>query len=359
MANDGLKRFYGACLYFLLSIGSANTFAADRIVVLLPQGGSGQAAASHAIEQGVRDVLGAKVTIVNQDAYPNMAVAWKAVMRYHPDAVIGPLHESDVAALIALSPQVPVLALNQTEATDTHVWQLSLPTEQPVYQLALSLAAKGIDRVLMLTHQDALSERLRETFLSVWSGDVVDAVSYQQSNELAAASRVLLHSSTGRARIQSLGDLLQVPLQGYPWVRQDADALLIVTSLGDALTMSYQVDYLWGQDLSTYWIDSGTNSLSDYVHSTSNWGRMKTFMPQYQLSAMQHLSDQFGFFYALGQDAGRLLQLRLGHEQWDDGSLLTGSLGELSMGENNHIQVKLPLVWLGDGQVDEVDDIDP
>jgi hypothetical protein len=61
------------------------------------------------------------------------------------------------------------------------------------------------------------------------------------------------------------------------------------------------------------------------------------------------------FFQALGQDAGRLLQLRLGRDVWDDDSVLEGSLGELSMGENHHIDIKLPLVWLGDGQVDQVD----
>jgi hypothetical protein len=78
-------------------------------------------------------------------------------------------------------------------------------------------------------------------------------------------------------------------------------------------------------------------------------------MPQYQLVAMQQNTIETSFFEALGRDAGRLLQLRLGREVWDDGSILEGSLGELSMGDKNCIDIKLPLVWLGDGQVDLVE----
>ncbi len=342
-------------LCFLCCLVFAPAFAVERIVLLLPQTTAEQAAASNAIVSGVQEILGNQVTLVDRGLYADFSAAWRAVSHLRPSAVIGPLHEQDVAALVALAPKIPVLALNQTLKSHANVWQLSVRTELPVYQLALHLADKGVEKIVILSHQDAVCERLYQALLDVGSAEMIDWVTYHRQNELAAATSVLLHLTKGRARVQSLATLLARPLQGYPWVRQDADALVMVAPLADALTLSYQVDYLWGQALSLYWIDSGTNILSDYVRSTSNWGRMKTFMPAYQLSAMQRRSTDSSFFRALGQDAGRLLQLRLGRNVWDDGSILEGSLGELSMGEDNHIQIKLPLVWLGDGQADQVD----
>jgi outer membrane PBP1 activator LpoA protein len=329
--------------------------AAESIVLLLPQSTAGQVAASKAIAQGVKSVLATQVVLVNQDDYPDVASAWKAVMRLRPTAVVGPLHESDVSDLVDLAPKIPVLALNQTAKQHANVWQLAMRTELPVYQLALHLADKGVEKVLLLSRQDAVSQRLHDALLAVSAAEQVDWVRYRESGELAAAASVLLRSRKGRDRVQSLTHLLAQSFHAYPWVRQDADAVIIVAPLADALTLSYQIDYLWGQELSLYWVDSGTNPLSDYVRSATNWGRMKTFMPQYQFAAMTKMPVADGFFQALGQDAGRLLQLRLGRETWDDASVIEGSLGELSMGDNQQVNIKLPLVWLGDGQVDQVD----
>jgi len=342
-------------LSLLLYWGALGASAAESVVLLLPQSTSEQAAASKAIAQGVRAVLGTQVVSLNQDDYPNFASAWRAVMRLRPSAVVGPLHEHDVRALVSLAPSVPVLALNRTTQKYANVWQLAMRTELPVYQLALHLADKGVEKILVLSHQDGVAERLQKALLDVGSSQLVDWVGYSGQNELAAATRVLLRSRPGQERVQRLTSLLAQPLQAYPWIRQDADAVVVFAPLADALTLSYQIDYLWGQELSLYWVDSGANTLSEYVRSAANWGRMKTFMPQYQLAAMRRVPIASGFFHALGQDAGRLLQLRLGKEVWDDGSILEGSLGELSMGEDNQIEIKLPLVWLGDGQVDQVD----
>lgn len=342
-------------VFTLFYLSSFAVLAEVRVVLLLSQATQEQAAASNAIARGVKESLSAKVIVVDRDAYADMYTAWQAVMRLRPDAVVGPLHESDVAALVRLAPTIPVLALNQTAQSHANVWQLSMRTELPVYQLALHLVDKGVEKVLVLTHQDGLSDRLYHALLEVGSVQLSDWVSYREQSELPAATSLLLHSAKGRARVQNIGNLLAQPITAFPWVRQDADAVILFAPLADALVLSYQVDYLWGQDLSLYWIDSGSNLLSDYVRSAANWGRMKTFMPWYQLAAMRHTPVSDGFFQALGQDAGHLLQLRLARDVWDDGSVLDGSLGELSMGQDNRITIKLPLSWLGDGQVDQVD----
>ena len=355
MISRFLFMFYTGT-FFLLCMVSNIVLAGERIVLLLPQTSDEQLIANKAIAKGMREVLGAQVMMVNRDAYSDMEETWRAVMRLHPNAVVGPLYEVDVASLARLDPKIPVLALNQSPEYHKNIWQLSMPTELPVDQLVLYFAEKEIEKILVLTHQNAMSDRLYKKMLAIFSGNILDSVSYSTMNELAAATRVLLHSTKGRSRLQTITTLLEgESIHGYPWARQDADAIVVIAPLADALNLSYQIDYLWGQSLSLYWIDSGSNALPDYVRSASNWGRMKTFMPQYQLVAMQQNTIETSFFEALGRDAGRLLQLRLGREVWDDGSILEGSLGELSMGDKNGINIKLPLVWLGDGQVDLVE----
>lgn len=301
MTNLSRQALTALCLAFLLYSFGLSASAGAPVVLLLPQSTSEQAAASQAIAQGVKAVLGSQVVSLNQDDYADFTSAWRAVMRLRPGAVVGPLHESDVSRLVALAPTIPVVALNRTAQKHANVWQLAMRTELPVYQLALHLADKGVEKVLLLSHQDAVSQRLHDALLAVSAAEQVDWVSYREPRELAAAASVLLRSRKGRERVQNLTNLLAQSVHAYPWVRQDADAVVIVAPLADALTLSYQIDYLWGQELSLYWVDSGTNPLSDYVRSASNWGRMKTFMPHYQLSAMRRAPIAVDFFRRLGR----------------------------------------------------------
>ncbi|MCI4410904.1 MAG: hypothetical protein JHC38_04435 [Thiotrichales bacterium] len=343
---------------------AANNMENEQPVVLfVSQKSDAERQASQAVLAGLKQRLGANtpIKLIDTAQYTTIAKAWHAVMQLKPLAVVGPMQRDDVRALLALKPQLPVIALNQTEESSPHVWQFALQSELPIYQLATHLAEKGIDQLLLLTHQSTTALKLSQTLLSVADAKFVDRVSYKNAQQIMPATALLLRTTKGKQRILALETLLGESVNGHPWMRQDADALIVIAPLEDALALSYQVDYLWGQDLSLYWIDSGTNQLKDYVHSAANWGRMKTILPNYVVSAMQPNEREEGiaksFFSALGEDAGQLLQLNLANNgAWLDGSVLTGQMGELTLDSDNRVQVKLPIVWLGDGHVDIVEE---
>jgi hypothetical protein len=336
------------CVLFSLSVS-----AQQPVVLLLPQDRYPQA--TDQLMQGVRDVLSSPIQLVNVDDYPTLAKAWQAVQLAKPMAVIGPLEREQVEQLSVLARGIPVIALNQSIRSYANVWQLALRQEQTLYQLVSHWAARGVESVAVITHQGEKAKKLLATLTEVWPVPLVEVIAYNNRDQVLAASRVLLHSQSGRMRIDRLGQLLQQSLQSVPWVRQDIDAVVVLAPLEDALSLSYHIDYLRGQDLNLYWLDTGIDGLPAYVRSGPNWGRMKTYMPRYQLKAMQRVENNVDFFRALGRDAARVLQLRLGLGQWEAGVVIEGDLGDLTMGDEQRIQIQLPMVWLGEGLVDFIE----
>lgn len=308
---------------------------------------------------GVRRYLPAEqvLKVVRLDDFAHFQAAWQATLALSPKLVISPLHKSDVQQLIQLSPKIPVIALNQTALLHPKVWQFTVNAEQSVYQLALHLADKSMTDLLLLGVNSPHANRLVNSFLSVQDASIKERLVYQNSDQLLAALYAITGYHKSRRRIEQVETLLQEPLTAMPWLRQDVEALVLFAPLADALEVSHQVDYAWGQSFSLYWVDTGVNPTRDYVRSTPNWGRMKSFMPYYQIEAMQQQRPKTdNFFTALGEDAMRLAVMRLSNSSTNKELLLKGSTGDLTLDAEQRIQVRWPLVWLGDGQVDLVDD---
>lgn len=329
------------------------------IVVLLSSSEQVGSEANTQVLQGVRRHLPADqpLKVVRLDDFAHFKAAWRAVLQLQPKLVIGPLHKSDVQQLIALSPQLPVIALNQTSSVHAQVWQFALTAEQSAYQLARHLAEKSITEVLMLGVNTPHANRLSQSFLAVQDASIKERLIYQQSDQLVAALYAITGYHKSRRRISQLENLLEQPLVAMPWLRQDVEALLLFAPLADALEVSHQVDYAWGQSFSLYWVDTGANASVDYVRSTPNWGRMKTFMPYYQIEAMQQQrAKSDGFFTALGEDSMRLALARLSLPHSAFKMPFKGATGDLTLDQEQRIQARWPLVWLGDGQVEVIDD---
>ena len=350
-----------AQLSYLLFALPLTTWAEQQpIVVLLSSAEQVGRAANDQLLMGARRYLPADQTlkVVRLDDFAHFQAAWRATVQLNPKIVIGPLHKGDVQQLIQASPKVPVIALNQSSLAHPQVWQFASTAEQPVYQLAMHLAEKSITELLMLAVNSSHANRLSHSFLSVQDARIKERLMYQDSEQLLAALYAITGYHKSRRRITQLEKLLQEPLVSMPWLRQDVEALVLFAPLADALEASHHVDYAWGQSFSLYWVDTGANATSDYVRSTPNWGRMKSFMPFYQIEAMQQQrAKQEGFFTALGEDAMRLALMRLSHPHALLKTPFKGATGYLMLDDEQRIQARLPLVWLGDGQVEIVDDV--
>jgi hypothetical protein len=226
----------------------------------------------------------------------------------------------------------------------------------------MHLAEKSMTDLLMLGVNESHANRLSHSFLSVQDASIKERLIYQDSEQLLSALYAITGYHKSHRRIAFLEKLVQEPLVAMPWLRQDVEALVLFAPLADALTVSHLVDYAWGQSFSLYWIDTGVNPTSDYVRSTPNWGRMKGFMPFYQIEAMQQKrAKKDGFFTALGEDAMRLALVRLSSTALANELKqlsVKGANGYLTLDSEQRIHARWPLVWLGEGQVEVIDEWD-
>lgn len=331
------------------------------VVVLSATAQVGQEANDQLL-MGIRRYLpaGQSLKVVRLDDFAHFQAAWRATLQLNPKLVIGPLHKTDVQQLIQASPKIPVIALNQSPLVHPQVWQFALTAEQPVYQLAMHLAEKSMAELLILVVNRPHAHRLLHSFLSVQDASIKERLIYHDSEQLLAALYAITGYHKSRRRIELLEKLVHEPMVSMPWLRQDVEALVLFAPLADALEVSHQVDYAWGQSFSLYWVDTGVNATSDYVRSTPNWGRMKSFMPFYQIEAMrQQRAKKDGFFTALGEDVVRLALARLSNQYAYNTLLFKGALGYLTMDEEQRIHSRWPLVWLGDGQVEIIEETQP
>lgn len=346
----------------VLSLG-IGTLHAQTVVTLLPMTGP-QAVAGKEIAKAVQNQLGIqhKLVFVDRYKYDSFALAWQAVMKQSPDLVIGPVAMEDVADLMLSEPTVPVIALNRVAESHAKVWQIGLSLEYTAIQLAELLREQGNEKVLLLIHDSATAERSWKAFLEAWQGELVDVVSFSKLHDIKQSNRRLLHALSGIQRVIDLRKVLEQKVEALPWVRQDAEVLLMVSPLHEAIELSFRTDHLWDQELSIYWLDSGSQPINEFVSTSVNWGRMNTLMPPYLIQAMQRNRDvqpEQNFFRALGHDSALLTNLvfedkvnRLTDVEGDD---VVGWLGKLSLQSGGKIGIELSQVRLGGGNVEAME----
>jgi hypothetical protein len=353
--------FVVVCTFCIAAL-TVNVVAAtpQTVVALLPMTGL-HAKAGQEIRKGLSQTLKhARLVVIDRNHFDSLESAWQAVLQESPSLVVGPLIQADVQWLSkqSLIP-FPVITLNQVETSHPQLWQLSVSPEMLAYQMTNVLEDQGVERVLLLLHPSLQTDRLWKAFVEKSSIEIVDAITFDGLKHIPNATEALLHSYSGRQRIAHIKRILPELTVAYPWLRQDADAVLVVSPLAEALDVSYLVDYLWGQDLGLYWLDSGQASVAEFVSSTVNWGRMRTILPGYLVSAMQRETNDsadMNFFRALGKDAGRLSMFRLTASKGvfpQEG--IQGDMGNFTIDVQQRIVVTLKNVWLGDGLVEIIE----
>ncbi len=347
-------------MIFLLFLGISQVKAAT-LVALLPMTGT-QALAGKEIAKALQNQLNIKhkLIFVDRHRYSDFASAWETVMQHKPDLVVGPIAMEDVAELILSQPSVPTIALNRLAESALNVWQIGLSLEYTAIQLAETLREQGHERALLLIHDSPTAERSWKAFLAAWNGNLVDVASFSSLRDIKQANRRLLHSSPSIERIKSLRNVLQNKAEASPWVRQDADVLMMISPLHEAIELSFRTDHVWSQGMSVYWLDSGQQPVDEFVATSVNWGRMHTLMSPYLIHAMQRTNDvqpEQNFFRALGHDGGLLANLMFDQQldQLTSSDGVAGKLGKLSLQAGGKIGIELSQVWLGGGTVEAVE----
>lgn len=184
------------------------TAAQAEVLVILPERG-GMAVAAQSVRDGLlaayydRTVRPALRFVHDDDQQPIAQLVAQSISP-QTQLVIGPLARERVEALIASAPQLPVLALNQVDASHPNVWEFALAPEEDVSRLMTLMRADGVREILLLKEDGQASNgRFEQVLTTQWQGKLTP-ISQAPSSLKRGQGLLLLGSG---AWLEMLNDL--------------------------------------------------------------------------------------------------------------------------------------------------------
>lgn len=264
-----------------------------RVALLVPLVGDYAAAAEavrdgfvaaylHALPPG--DVARQEVRVYDTGA-SGVAPAYRLALAEGADAIVGPLQRSAVAALAALSPTVPVVALNYVEplarkepsaaeregaalarkeqrhdvppaakeAEGTTMLQLALAVEDEASAVAKALARAGATRIALFDSPGPWWARARARFeVELEAAEVVATGTLRGVTEVTGVAAEVLGIDASNARHQALSQLLGTSPAFTPRRRTDVDAVVAFVDSAALMALKPALDFHFARELPVY-----------------------------------------------------------------------------------------------------------
>lgn len=273
--------------------------------------------------------------------------------------IIGPLEREQVAALDALNPELPVLALNNlgTVPISPMLHQFGLAPEDEMASLAAWLRALGAERVLVLRGPHDWALRLERAL----AGQGLTSVGSYQIPELRTVTDTVgtaLQIEASKARHAEIQRVTGLPLGYIPRARGDVDAIvalvdaLEITGLVPALRFHYAdripafapAQTLRGSNAGTLRAMAGFRVVELPWSLPDDEGRLGLG------PLLPSETDPFAVMYAFGADA-----LRMGDRVWRGArgpdSQTLGLTGGLQIDDDGRVQRDLARMTVARGQL--------
>jgi len=336
---------------YLLSNDSA---APMTIAVLLPLTGPlasiGRAVRDGLVAAHIQEVSTSTPTLMFLDS------AAQPITQLHDQAVqsgvgliVGPLVKNDVVALAALSPQVPVVALNylDTPSPSANFYQLGLAIEDEGLGIGEALNRFGHKKVLFITSTAPWASRSLSAIQQQWTGDIsrTDISNAKDMTEIIGGALRATPSFRRKADLQSV---LGMPVQFTGGVRHDLQAIVALTDPAQTSTLGPALSYHAVGTMPTF---VGTQSVRNNGAIFSLQGARASELPVMLAddALNQQLRSSFAgqggadiSFYALGADAYRLLR-RLPSSTAPNSRTIWGATGLLTL--NTSRQFRRTQLW--------------
>ena len=254
--------------------------APRRIALLVPLVGDYAAAAEavrdgfvaaylHALPPG--DAAMQEVRVYDTGA-SGVAPAYRSALAEGADAIVGPLQRNAVAALAALSPTVPVVALNyveplarneqrhdvppatkRAEGERTTMLQLALAVEDEASAVAKALALAGATRIALFDSPGPWWERARARFeVELDAAEVVAAGALRGVTDATDVAGEVLGIDASNARHQALSKLLGTSPAFTPRRRTDVDAVVAFVDSAALMALKPALDFHFARELPVY-----------------------------------------------------------------------------------------------------------
>ena len=381
--------------------GFDQTFAAAQVALLLPFSGD-LAAFAETIRDGFLAAYLRTLQRLQEGPDFGLRQAFRQVIRFYDtgamsvgaayrqatadgaDVIVGPLDKAAVGELAALSPAVPVLALNsvgalsgEREGLPSHeralseeregtplqrspvatpnFLQLTLAVEDPAVAIAAAIEADGAQRIVLFDNQGAWSPRARARLAAELDEIEIVAVGTLGGigNVTEAAGEVLgIAASTGRH--QELARLLGTEVTFLPRRRQDVDAVVALVDGVQLAALRPALEFHFAGDLPIYGPSQAVRGVS---WRQLDGMRVCTIPWFVQASGMRAQATVFEAsddpllapLFALGVDAYRIVN-QLGRLTELDESI-AGSVGMLSLGDQGRIRRELGCGTVANGRL--------
>ena len=281
----------------------------------------------------------------------SVRAAYDLARQQGAEVIVGPLQKEAVAAFAALSPSLPVIALNHldpgTPTTDAMI-QFSLAIEDQASAIADALSAPGIERIVLFDSPARWSARARIRFEDELDG--VEAVGFGTFHRLGEITNVVgeaLHIGESQTRATEIESLLGTTLEFAPRRRDDVDAVVALIDAGEFLSLKPALDFHFAGDLPVFAPSTATLGSVDLSRlegvriCAMPWTLDAGDLGKSVYEAFPASRGTYASLFALGVDGFRLAnqldRLTVRRER------IPGSTGVLSLGEDGRIG--RTLVW--------------
>ncbi len=315
------------------------------------------------------------------EAVRRLPATWQAPLRYYDsqaddpqmlyrqartsgaELVIGPLQKTKVerlAQLERLNP--PVLALNTLDRPSRpNLYQLALPLEEAVAQVAASAWSHGHRRVLVFVPRNALGERIERHFAGYWEttlgGRVLETETYAPNGaDFTKPLQRLLNIDESQRRFQRLRRVVW-EAKFQPRIRRDVDFIFLEAAPRQGRLIRPLLLFLGAEHLPVYATLDIYAGHPDPGMDRDLEGVRFCDIPWLLGGDVGNLPSLSAFEAENGVRGGAWLRLAaLGMDAWQipftlltDGRPLPGATGLLTLGPGGKIRRRLSCAQFRDG----------
>ena len=281
----------------------------------------------------------------------SVGAAYDLARHQGAEVVIGPLRKEAVAAFAALSPVLPVIALNHLDSgsptTDAMI-QFSLAIEDQASAIADALSARDIERIVLFDSPARWSGRARMRLEDELDGiETVGSGTFHRVAEITHVVGEALHIGESRTRATEIESLLGTTLEFAPRRRDDVDAVVALIDAVEFLSLKPALDFHFAGNLPVFAPSTATLGSVDLSRlegvriCAMPWTLDAGDLGESVHEAFPASRGTYASLFALGIDGFRLANQL--HRLTVRREPIPGSTGVLWLGDDGRI--RRTLVW--------------
>ncbi|MBF6058696.1 penicillin-binding protein activator [Thiomicrorhabdus heinhorstiae] len=249
-----------------------------------------------------------KLIFFDTDQFSSATALWSLLKNYQPSFIFGPLSKQWVSSWQALDINIPTLYFNEPGSEQaSYERSLMFGKKGGLLQLFAVLRNADYRKVLVLSDESASSQAMLQQFTANWKilypGMSFESELWSSDSVNFLEERLGIQASQQRAGY--LRKIIRQPLESFPRIRQDFDAIISLLPLQTAIQVEPFLE-LYQQKHSTHiWYPPRLPSTGLFSGSLSDWQKTLALLPSYYLQNLSdpNSSNQYGLFSALGKTA--------------------------------------------------------